>query len=150
MEASKRVAKSGTFKLLEAAINTWHHIAEHGTTIDDVLKPEFFVHHAREVKVWNEIKVVAADGSFYLHLLVEAVADTGIYTSVIFSRQGASHIEQPDETDFRVEFGGAHKWRIVRTTDGAVLNKGIPNKAEADRLMAEMLQKVSATPAKTE
>lgn len=132
-------------RLIEFAHNTWCDNVEHGVEYEDILKPEYWVHIARGVKVGDHIQARALDGSFFAWLMIEAVTNTGVYVSEIFLRNKPGVIDKPSLDDFVVQFvpKGDDRWRIVRTSDKVVVDRGYPDKPSAEAAMNALIGKVS-------
>lgn len=139
MEPSKRIAKSNSINLLESGINTWHHVAPFGTTLSDVLRPEYWINKPYGMKENDEIRILTEDKSFYAHLLVESVTNTSVYVIKLFSTFLNVKAEPLDKTGYRIDFGGPQKYRIVRNLDGVVIDKGFPNKPAAQEAIDKLL-----------
>ena len=140
----KYACKPANFKLVEAAHNTWHDDAEPGVVYDDILKPEYWAHIARGVKVGDHIQVKAMDGTFFAWLMIEAVTGTGVFVSELLFRKEVGVVEQAVEGDFYVQWvRGDDRWRIVRASDKEVVDRGYPNKTTAEEAMNAMIKKVS-------
>ena len=107
-----------------------------GTTVDQVVDPDFWLHVARRLKVNDRIEIVAADGSFDMEVRVTAIDPRGLWAHVRPLRvaEGQFAVPEasgayPDKDGYTVEWGGPHRWRIVRGND--VVARDFPDQAAA-------------------
>jgi hypothetical protein len=107
-----------------------------GVTPEHVVDPDFWVHLSRGFKVFDEIAVVATDGTFDLDLRVVAIDPRGLWTQVRVLRlwegktaDSAPAGQYPDKDGYTIEFAGPHRWRIVR--GGDVVAKDFADQAAA-------------------
>ena len=123
-------------KLAEHVRNHWHVTAPEGTGAEDVVRPAFWSHVARQMRSLDRIEVVAETGEFYLDLLVEKVDATGVFVTVL------NHVVRdaaPAEGDisidgYRIEWKGPHhRFAVIRDADNTRLKDGIQKKTEAIR-----------------
>lgn len=133
-----------------------------GVTPAQVIDPDFWQHccaplgtrQRDKLRVNDRIEVVAQDGTFDMDLRVIAIDARGLWAQVRVLRYvgeemipvpgvtGAQQetrvadLDVPDSDGYRVEFGGAHKFRIVRGND--VIETHLPTKAAAYAKLAEI------------
>jgi hypothetical protein len=107
-----------------------------GTTVDDVIDPDFWVHVARRLKVNDRIEIVALDGSFDMEVRITSIDPRGLWAHVRPLRvaEGRFAVPEasgayPDKDGYTVEWGGPHRWRIVRGND--VVARDFPDQAAA-------------------
>lgn len=115
---------------------------EIGTPIEAVMSPAYWAHVSAKMAAWDEIRVIAEDGSYFLELLVRDVGH--LYAKVALK---ASPIEFDKEV-VEVPQGYEIKWRgpvskfgVVRGTD--VLKDKFVDKGEARAWLDELLKKVA-------
>lgn len=122
-------------------------VAEEGVSIDTVLTKEYWVHVARMLKPGDEITVIAEDDSYRLHL---EVVDCGPMFARVreLSRHEWSVEEavkpapatdqaQPQKgaAEYERVWKGPHDMHcIARVSDGVIVQRGIREKAEAERI----------------
>jgi len=109
---------------------------DHGTTLEDVLKPEFWTHVVayHGVQLFDTIMVRAKDGSFMAELYVTGVGIHRLVVKVLqkYEFAVAKKAETSPDGENIVEWGGpAHKWRIKRKSDNAIIEKGFTSEPEA-------------------
>ncbi len=139
-------------KLLESACHlaehkrrVWRVELDHGTTLTDIVQPLFWSHNGRRFTRGDEITVLAADNSFYAHLIVTEAKNTHAKVEVLIYHplgtralpEGITEIapaEKPSnakprkvgQTGAVAEHGGAHGWRVRAPGDkGEILAKNL-------------------------
>lgn len=121
-----------TFQLAEHKRNLWTVEIPAGVPIGRVVEPDFWVHLTKMLKPNDKIEARAQDGAWYAELLVDKIEPQAVRVwKVLYSDRSATAKSGAVADDFKVEFGGAHKWRVVRLSDKEVLHKG-----EADETAA--------------
>ena len=119
-----------------------------GTVLDDILKPEYWAHVAHKFVMAPhqsaaKIEVLPQDNAWYAEVLVVAVRKGALLVKpvLIAELNDAMAVDAalPEaEPLYDVEFGGAHKWRIKRIADNAVIEHGFASKDEALEAMATL------------
>lgn len=124
-------------------------LAPPGVTPDHVVDPDYWVHWAQRLRINDRIEIVAADGSFDMDVRVVALDPRGLWARVralrlsegkLASPQSGSTVF-PDPDGYLVEWGGEHRWRIIRGQD--VVARDFPTQADA----IEALQNIKAAKA---
>lgn len=127
----------------ENAISTHFIEVPRGITLDHVMDPDLWVHIARKFAVNDTITVLAADGSFDCDLRVVEIDPRFFWVRVRMLRlyqdvEASQKMPRTvDEAGYRIEFGGAHKWRIIDRV-GDIVEKGIPTRAEAEARLVDI------------
>lgn len=142
---------SSRFKLADYKRNEFRVSPEHGTTLEDIQKPEFWSHVAAHLAPFDTIEVIPEDGSFYAELLV--ITSGKQFATLKLLRHveldGNSAKAAKDDTpalhpDYRVEWAGVgEKHRVVRA-DGEVMEKGFQKKTDAEAWLQDFLNKQAA------
>lgn len=138
--------KESRFKPMEYMRTAYRAVTEEGCDIETVLDPTYFAHVAHMVRPGDEITVVSEDDSFRLELLV---ADTGpqwVRTRVLHKwdwskakeAETAEKVAKPLVTaPYKRVWKGPHDLHCIqRTSDGMLVQKGIREKGEADKIAA--------------
>nr|VUD29880.1 Uncharacterised protein [Raoultella sp. NCTC 9187] len=129
------------FTLAEYARNIWRINALHGQSMDDFKNPESWAHVAANFKRFDEVEVVAEDGSFLLKAsclrFTKTSASIRFYVEVNLEEKVE---EQDANAKFAAEWGGGAKWRIVRKSDGEVIESHIATKEEAVQKASKLNQ----------
>lgn len=122
------------FTLAEYARNAWRINALHGQSLEQFKEPEAWAHVAANFKRFDEVEIVAEDGSFFAKGVVLKVTKTSavihFYVDVNLE---AKVTESDDSAKFFAEWGGGAKWRIVRKSDNEVIESHITSKEEAQQ-----------------
>jgi hypothetical protein len=126
IEPAKRlhpVAES-SFHLRETKQNEWLAYASRGTTIDDVLDGSYWREVLPKLRVPDKIIVIADDRSFYLELIVLAVANNFAVVRPFgtpLKLTGAGAIPRIDDQYEIVEIGIQSGWGVRERATGRVL-----------------------------
>lgn len=129
------------FNLAEYSRNIWRVTALHGQALEQFKDPEAWAHVAANFKRYDEVELIAEDGSFFAKGIVLKVTKTSatvhFYNHVNFEENIADQVE---DSAYVAEWGGGAKWRVVRKSDGEVIESHISVKEEAFQ-KAEKLNK---------
>lgn len=147
-EAPKRVASiiPSRFKVAEYQRTVYVVNPEIGTTVNDMLRPEYWAHVGHQMKPYDRIEVRAEDGSYFAELLVRN-AERGWANVTVLSRieLDAKAEPAPVSIDFKVEHAGPHhKWRVMRLSDTTVVKHGFENKTEANQWLGQYIKTIAA------
>lgn len=121
----------------ECVHQAWAVTAPVGTPRDATLLATFWVHVARKLQPLAKISVTAEDGSWYQELLclVADGADVRMKELGFWELEDTSDVSDTSDT-MLVEWAGPyHKFRVVRNSDGVVLEKGFKTRVDASRWM---------------
>ena len=135
------------------AVSRWYFLnLPPGVTPEHVADPDFWVHMAARLQVNDEIVVVMPDGTFDMELRVIAVDPRKLWAQTRVLRLwqpkvGTKTEDLPmqtvDKDGYSVEWGGAHRWRIIK--DGEVVARDLPSKEAAHEALVGIKQaKVAA------
>lgn len=115
-----------------------------GTKLEDVLKPEYWVHVARQFAVNSRVEVIPADNAWFAELIVRSRTPGGVVLAVLryVDLNEAPTASAPQPSGFKIGFSGADKWRVVRLSDKKVVSSGHENKAAAEAWLSENEQLV--------
>lgn len=140
---------SSRFKLADYKRNEFRVSPEHGTTLEDIQKPEFWSHVAAHLAPFDTIEVIPEDGSFYAELLVitsgKQFATVKLLRQVDLGAQPAK--EKPAaqiHPDYKVEWKGPTAKFCVIRSDGEKMAEGLANKDEATAWLQDFLSKMAA------
>lgn len=125
------------FKLAEYARATHHVTPEPGTPLKEMLKPEYWAHVARKMKVGDRIEVDAEERTWFAELYVRGVSAAAVSVAVL------RHIEfnKPDseeagEAECSAKHAGRGVWRVIRNADKAIVQDGFQTKEAAEAWIA--------------
>ena len=106
--------------------------ADPGTTIDDVMKEDFWAHTAKQFKPFDRVEVRCVDGSWMAELIVLACGFNWAKMYKASFYEFDSKVEFDADGPVVIEFAGpVHRWRIKRKSDNEVLEKGFTSRDDA-------------------
>jgi hypothetical protein len=113
------------------------HTPPAGTTIEEMLNPQYWAHVATQLRPGAIIVVWGADGALWAELLVWTVAPFAAKVEALRSatrdlpRLLGAVVEEVEGYEFKHRGGG--KWSVLRTTDSppVFIKDGLPGKVEA-------------------
>lgn len=114
-----------------------------GTTLDDVLHPEYFQNHLARLRPGMEVNVLSDDFTLDCDLRVLTVTKTTAKMRVlrVYSEASAPKVEAAP-SDVEVGWGGPnHKFRVVHA--GQVIEHGFATKEEAEAAAAAYMAKAA-------
>lgn len=140
-------------KLLSDQLQTAEHLRrdlivkpERGTTLAEMLVPQYWVHVHRQLQALDRIEVRPADGSWWAELLVIAVEPFAARVEVLrehqIGRQNGAEIEPPKGYSFMHR--GSNGWCAIRLSDGIVLKEKEPSIEAIAAWLAGHLRKLAA------
>jgi hypothetical protein len=120
--------------LAEQMTQHWVVNAEEGTTVAEVLEPQFWSHCAAQMQVYDRIDVRLETGEWMLELIVLDVGRN--YARVFVAKKydfSETKIEVPvTAIKHKVEWKGPQKKHVViRLSDNAVIQEGFSEKSAA-------------------
>lgn len=138
--AARTLNSAARLKGKEYDINEYSLIAEAGTTLEDVERPEYWAHFATKFRINDEITVKTEDGLFYARLLVLAVRRNELVThTLLYVPLITKEVEKAmTGSKFQVVFAGRKKFRIVAKSDKRVIEEDISTHVEAVARLAEL------------
>jgi hypothetical protein len=113
-----------------------------GTTVEDVIKPDYWKHVAHNFKADDEIRMVPEDQSWRAHLYVTHAQHGEMFVQVL-SHNNLSAMDPAllQTEEYEVKWRGVKKFSVVRKKDNAVIKEDIATKEQA---VAEMASHVRA------
>lgn len=112
-----------------------------GTTIEDVLHPEYFQNELNVLRAGHVINVLSDDFTLDCDLRVLTVTKTTAKVRVLrlFNEDEAIKSDVDDISETTVSWGGPnHKWRFLH--NGVVIEHGFATEAEAQEAAAKYLE----------
>lgn len=117
--------------------NIWSIVPEAGTSLEDVLAPEFWANVSKSLKKGDHIDVVPDSGEYYAELFVVAAGDkfakVVVLRRVDFTQPGI----KSDASEFEAKHRGGAGWSVIRKSDKSVMFEKAATKAEAEAWIAE-------------
>jgi hypothetical protein len=115
-----------------------------GTTLEDVLNPEYWANHTQRLKRGAVIEVLSEDSLLDCDLRVLKVGPTYAHVRLLRNYVESASVSAPSvlHEDVKVSFGGKQdRWRIIHRD--AVVQSGMETKAEAEKAAEEYKLKIS-------
>ena len=126
-------------------------VVETGTTMEDIMRPEYFCHVAKYLEVGNQIEVMSDDMSLYARVLVMNRTNVSArvfaleYHDLSDAETSAAVPGMVTSEDYEVVFRGIHsKWSIVKKDGGQVVLDGLEDRRTAGRELAGYLKSMAA------
>ena len=133
-------------KQAETVRNVCHVAAENGVTADDMLKPDYWVHVSRKMRIGDKIEILAADASWYAEARVVDVDRQGkVGASVAFT---LSPVELKREElqrvlDYEARVFGSG-WQVFKIGDPQPVKRDLPDRVSAEKWIASQRQAMAA------
>jgi len=148
-QAEKRVVilNPQRMELAEQWRQDWVVNAEQGTTIGDVLDPQYWSHMAYRMQPYDHIEVRLETGEWLLQLLVLSVGRNyvQVYLMVKHDLQGVGE-DAPVAMKHKVEWKGPqHKWVVTRLADSQAIQSGLESKEIANTWLSNHERVVAKT-----
>lgn len=134
------------FRQAEGAFNVWSVIPEEGTSLEDVMKAEYWSHNAHLMRPNDRIHVDAEDGSWVATLFVRSVTRLSANVALISKTEFAAVDVSSVEEDFIAKWKGPiNKWSVVKSSDhAAILQHGFDTKDDALKFIADNAKSLAA------
>lgn len=120
-------------KLSEYVRSVYHATPEAGTPLRELLKPEYWAHVSKQLKVGDRIEVDAEERTWFAELYVRGVTPTSVTVFVM------RHIEftKPEseastDEEYSAKHAGRGVWRVIRNSDKAVVKSDFATKEAAE------------------
>lgn len=132
----------------EFARNVWSIVPEQGTTLQEILTPEYFAHVGIKFKPRDKIEVCFNDMSYYAELLVIDTDRLWTKTAVIFAvdlagekAAAAAAREQLNQTEYIPRYTNiTDKWTVIRLSDNQTVSSFHGTKQDADKWIVEHMK----------
>lgn len=131
-------------RLTEAEFSrvVWSAVPESGTTLADMVKPEYWAHVAKFLKPGARIEIQPEDNSWFAELYVRTVKEQSAVVQVLraVTFDEAPPAQATDKTGpayFAKFCGPAAKWRVYRTVDNAVMAEKLDTREQADQWITD-------------
>lgn len=132
------------FALDEHTNQNWTLTVESGTTLDDVLKPEFLSNVSKQMRPYDRIRVRVDSGEWYAELLVLTCGRAWAKLVVVFKIDLAENSLEELEGDimdaYFVKWQGPHnKFCVIRKVDKEPIKEQCETKQEAQNWLSSYL-----------
>jgi hypothetical protein len=131
----------------EQQTHIWRFVAQAGEVPDQFTHdPTVWQNVARQMQQDHEIIIVAAEGTWRLHLYVRAVGRNEAYVGVIGCTEFKNRVEAPtEESPYAAVFGGpGAKYRVVRKSDGDIVKENFQTMDAANAWIKSHLRALAA------
>lgn len=135
------------FKEAQYARSHWFVIAEYGTTLEDIKKPEYWAHVAKSLKPCDEITVISEDMTFKVNLDVLEASRLWARVFVTDFIEYTSVGEMPDtpSPDYKIKYAGPHnKYQVVRLSDSSVVKETFADEDQARLWLKDYVRATAA------
>jgi hypothetical protein len=118
------------------------HVAD-GISLEDVVKPEFWTMVEKKFRPNDHIEVYSDSNAYYAELLVISVGVHNVQTAVIRHVELDGSLPQAPGEPFGVRWAGGAKFRVIRKSDGKVMQEGIETKEAAYHWISDHMKALS-------
>lgn len=121
----------------------WCITPDAGTTIEDIMNPEFYAHVVRSIKIGDKLEAIPDDSVWYAELLVMDIGP-GFAKVALLRHVELEAIDPRDElAGMTIEFAGRkQKYRVLR--GGKVLEKGFPTQSKAREWAERHMRRIAS------
>lgn len=116
-----------------------------GTTLEDILTPEYWANHTQRLKRGAVIEILSEDNSLDCEIRVLKVGQTFAHVRLlrVYTDADGKRKDQKIHEDVKVDYGGKQdRWRIMHR--GEVVTSGLETKAEAEKAADDYRLKLAA------
>jgi hypothetical protein len=131
-----RILNPQRMGLAEQLRQDWVVNAEEGTSVEEVLDPQYWAHMAMHLQPMDRIDVRAETGDWLLELLVINTGRNWAQMHLLARHDLVKRAEtMPASVKHRVEWKGPQlRWCVIRNGDNEMLQKGMEKQAAIDWL----------------
>lgn len=133
----------GRLKLAEYARNIYSATPEPSVSFDEIIKPEYWVHVAKQLTPGTRIEVTPEDTSWFAELLVRSNTDTAVHVAVLRHVKLDAPVpatkaeEAANAEPYEIKHRGGAGWSVIRKSDKTVVFEKGQSRAEAERFLDE-------------
>lgn len=111
----------------------WVVNAEVGTTVEDVMQPQFWAHVAADMQPYDRVEVLLETGEWLLELIAIGVGRNWVQMHLAQKYDLAPLSEAlPSATKHKIEWKGPqHKFAVIRIADSQKIQDGFASRGEA-------------------
>jgi hypothetical protein len=120
--------------LAEQVRQDWVVNAEQGTSVADVMDPQYWAHMAAHLQPWDRIDVRLETGEWLLELLVINKGRNWAQVHMLAQHDLETRAEtMPAAQKHKVEWKGPqHKWCVIRLADSEMIQRELGSKEAAN------------------
>lgn len=117
----------------------WSAQPEPGTTLNDMLQPEYWAHVSKTLKQGDRIEVTDAGNAWFAELFVRSASDNGAKVVVLRSQVFDTPAPKADDGQpFEVKHRGGAGWSVIRKSDKTVVFEKGATRDEAEAALAKL------------
>ncbi len=114
----------------------WSVTPEPSISFDEILKPEYWTHVAKQLLPGARIEVVPEDKSYFAELFVRSQTDTSVNVSVLRHVKFDDTAKPADNADpYEIKHRGGAGWSVIRKADKTVVFEKGQSRVEAERFL---------------
>lgn len=135
--------RSGQIKQAEFARVVHYATPDAGTTVEQMMKPEFWANVAEKIKTGDRIEVVPVDGSYFVEFIVRLSSRNSVVVfplRIVPLEQNAAALSEDEDPDFYVKWRGGAKFCVMRKSDNTPVIENIETKEQAFREMSDYIK----------
>jgi len=142
VESKKSARKISPLRvqLAEHARHDWVVNAEDETTIEELLDPAFWSHIAKDLTPFDHIEVRAEDCTWLAELVVVQKDRTWAIVHLLHKYDLVKSTVPIPAGNFEIKFNPHYKWRVIRKSDGKMLQSGFNTRDEGALWLANHLK----------
>jgi hypothetical protein len=110
----------------------WSAQPEPGTTLEEMLLPEYWSNVAKTLKAGDRIDVTSAEATWFAELFVRSAGDKDAKVHVMRHIVFNAPVDKEADATLDVRHRGGAGWSVVRKSDKAVLFEGGKTREEAE------------------
>lgn len=118
----------------------WDATPEPGTTTEDIVKPEYWLHLVKKFKKGDFIEMMSAEGDWYAKLLILSVLPSGIVVHLFPVEQIGAVAKQIDSA-YKIVLGAKKTWRVIRKSDNVVMVEKLDLRSQAESWLETHLKR---------
>lgn len=112
--------------------NSWMVNVPPETTREDLLSREYWTHVANKLRPLDHVEVVYDDGSKWLEFFVLKANNNEAILKLLHEVNFDAECDEDVSSEYEVKYAGpVAKHRVIRKSDGRVMDEGISTKEEA-------------------
>lgn len=116
----------------------WSAQPEPGTTLNDMLQPEYWAHVSKTLKQGDRIEVTDSGTGWFAELFVRSAGHNDARVVVLRSYVFDTPAKADDGHPFEVKHRGGAGWSVVRKADKAVVFEKGATRDEAEAALAKL------------
>jgi hypothetical protein len=106
--------------------------ADHGSSPSDFLKPEAWVHVAKQFRPGDHIEVASESGAWFMELYVRSATATDVTVTALRTVMLDNPPADTEASGYDIGYAKGDKWRIVRKADKTVVASGMASRADCE------------------